>query len=268
MIMYTNTCHFTKTKELLLANKINTVSHPSNITARWDNILLNSGRNWGRERGSRQKSTKGFPFPSLPTQSRRTHWALLQPQALYEAEYNYKHYLHPTLHSHARIDEPTARKMLRAPWRQARYKSRVSLNILIIIINTSKMGRTQSWRLKFQRVSETRFVRHNWFPQCLRCLDGRARCKWCLSHQLFILWWSSAFPPRGRDFCVLGNKARFDDSLLKIYFDLSISIGNNGWALQVYEENITKCIHQKLPPRMGGGGGGAALAQKPQNFCA
>lgn len=265
MIIYTNTCHFTKAKELLLANKINTVSHPSTITARWDNILLNSGRNWGRERGSRQKSTKGIPFPSLPPQSSRTHWALLQPQALYEAEYNSKRYLHPTLHSHVRIDEPTTRKMLRAPWRQARYKSRMSLNTLIIIINTSKMGRTQSRRLKFQWVSETRIVRHNWFPQCLR-LDGRARRKWCLSHQLFILWGSSAFPPRGRDFCVLGNKARFDDSLLKIYFDISISIGNNGWALQVYEENITKCIHQKLPPRMGGGG--AALAQKPQNFCA
>lgn len=43
------------------------------------------------------------------------------------------------------------------------------------------------------------------------------------------------------------------DSLLKIYFDISISIANNGWALQVYEENITKCIHQKLLPRVGVG---------------
>lgn len=164
-----------------------------------------------------------------------------------------------------RIDEPTARKMLRAPWRQAQYNSRMSWSILIIIINMSKTGRTQSQRLEFQWVSEMWIVRHNWFPQHLH-LDGQARRKWCLSHQLFILWWSSAFPPRGRDFCVLGNKARFDDSLLKIYFDIWISIANNGWALQVYKENITKCIHQKLPPRMGGGG--AALAQKPQNFCA
>lgn len=39
-------------------------------------------------------------------------------------------------------------------------------------------------------------------------------------------------------FCGFGNKARFDDSLLKIYFDISISMASNGWALQVCEENI------------------------------
>lgn len=50
-------------------------------------------------------------------------------------------------------------------------------------------------------------------------------CLFCDEIQLFLL--GAGF------FCVFGNKARFDDSLPKIYFDISISVANNGWALQV-----------------------------------
>lgn len=60
------------------------------------------------------------------------------------------------------------------------------------------------------------------------------------------------FPSLGQIFlCVLGNKAWFDDSLPKIYFDLSIAMANNALALQVCTENINMIIYQKLLPRMG-----------------
>lgn len=68
-------------------------------------------------------------------------------------------------------------------------------------------------------------------------------CLFCDETQLSLL--GAGF------FCVFGNKARFDDSLPKIYFDISISVANNGWALHVCEESIDTTIHQKFPPKTG-----------------